>query len=303
VLHVRIAECFAYARGRASRLTLRAAIWLVLSAACSAASAADDDGVKQSCLEAHGEGQDEKEQGQVTRARSHFTMCAQPVCPVLVRDDCARLLNELERAQPSVGFAARDASGSDLPETSVFVDGMLVLSRLDGMWHEIDPGMHVVRFEHDGRRQEVSVIVGAGEKDRVIIGVFDKPDKPPPAQRAAPARTHRVGPIVAISASVALVVVGSALVATGLSRIPDNCSLPEHECAAPPGDDSFQDASHAVQLSNVGWGVGGVGLAGLAGSLLWYFKAPKGTEHATRKPTLTPFASTHRAGVSISARF
>jgi hypothetical protein len=274
-------------------------VWFVALAACSGASA--DDDVKHSCLEAHGQGQDEKEQGHITLARGYFATCAQPTCPALVKDDCARLLDEVGRVQPSISFSARDAGGSDLPDTSVFVDGVLVISRLDGIWHDIDPGMHVVRFEQAGRRQEQNIIVAAGEKGRVIVGVFDGPQPTAPV-RTLPVRARRVGPALAIGASAALVVAGGTLLGVGLARVPDKCSLAKHECAAPPGDEAFHDASRAVRLSNMGWAVGGVGLATLAASLIWYLRAPHATEHVNRSHTVTPFASAHGAGISVSGR-
>jgi hypothetical protein len=290
---------FSRARGRALGLLVRAVVCFATVATCSGASA--DDDVKQSCLEAHGQGQDEKEQGHITLARGFFAACAQPTCPALVKDDCARLLDEVDRAQPSIGFSARDASGSDLPDSSVFIDGVLVISRLDGIWHDIDPGMHIVRFEHGGRRQEHDIIVAAGEKGRVIVGVFDDPQPAAPA-RTLRVRARRIGRALAIGASAALVGVGGTLLIVGLGRVPDKCSLAEHECAAPPGDAAFHEASRAVRLSNVGWAVAGVGLAALGASLIWYFKAAKATEHARRSHIVTPFASAHGAGIAVSGR-
>jgi hypothetical protein len=288
---------FARARGSASGIAVRAAVWLAILTACSSALA--DDDVKEACLEAHGQGQDEKELGQITLARGHFAACAQPTCPTLVKDDCARLLDEVDRAQPSVSFSARDARGNDLPDTSVFVDGELVISRLDGIWHEINPGMHVVRFEHGGRRQEQDIIVAVGEKGRAIVGVFEVPRPVAPARKPS-ASARSVGPALAIGASTALIGVGGALVIAGLTRVPDNCSLTNHECAAPPGDDTFDEAARAVRLSNVGWALGGVGLAALGASLIWHFKAANASERARRSHVVTPFASAHGAGIALS---
>ena len=289
----------AHARCRLLRLGRFAMLCLALSGASSYAHA--DDDVKQACIDEHGQGQDEKEQGHITLARRHFTTCAQATCPPLVRDDCARLLDEVDRAQPSISFSARDASGKDLPDTSVFVDGVLMISRLDGFWHEIDPGMHVVRFEHGGRHQEQHIVVGAGEKGRVVIGAFEEAKVAPPERsRAAPAR--RLWPTLALGASAAIVVVGGALIVTGFTRVPDNCSVTKHECAAPPGDEAFRDASRAMKLSNAGWAIGGVGLGALAASLLWYFLPPKGSEQARRSPALAPLVSANGAGLGVSGQ-
>lgn len=241
------------------------------------------------------------EQGQLTLARGHFSACAQLTCPALVKDDCARLLDEAERALPSLSFSARDAAGSDLPDTRVFLDGELLISRLDGIWHSVDPGMHVVRFEHGGRRQEQEIVVAAGEKGRLIVGVFAAP-RALSSSQASRSRSGSVGPGLAIAASAALVAVGGALAIVGLASVPDTCSLSKHECAVPPGDPSFGEASRAVHLSNAGWVVGGAGLAALTGSLIWYFKSARGSEHANRS-AVTPFASARGGGIAVDGSF
>src|SRR5690606_26319916 len=99
-------------------------VWLSLGATALA-----DEASKEQCLESHSRGQDAKQQGKVTLARKLFMTCAQASCPSLVQSDCARFADELERVQPSLSFAARDGRGNDLPDTTVYVDGGLVLTR------------------------------------------------------------------------------------------------------------------------------------------------------------------------------
>src|SRR5215469_13220985 len=73
---------------------------------------------KEECLDAHSKGQDARESGQLSLARKLFLTCAQPSCPGLVQGDCARFSDELDKIQPTVSFAARDAGGADLPDTT-----------------------------------------------------------------------------------------------------------------------------------------------------------------------------------------
>src|SRR5262245_42266097 len=95
---------------------------------------------KEECLDAHSRGQDAKDQGKLTLARKLFLTCAQSSCPQLVSSDCARFADDLGRLQPTVIFAARDGSGADLPDTTVYIDDALVATRLDdGRPHDIDP--------------------------------------------------------------------------------------------------------------------------------------------------------------------
>src|SRR5262245_57580496 len=86
---------------------------------------------KEQCVEAHGRGQDAREQGKITLARKLFMTCAQASCPALVQGDCARFTDDLMRQQSSLTFVARDAQGADLPDTTVYVDDQLVATRLD----------------------------------------------------------------------------------------------------------------------------------------------------------------------------
>src|SRR3569833_3554971 len=86
---------------------------------------------KEECVDAHGKGQDAKDQGKLTLARKLFLACAQPSCPTLVSNDCARVADDLTRQQPSVSLAARDGQGAALPDATVYIDAVLVANRLD----------------------------------------------------------------------------------------------------------------------------------------------------------------------------
>jgi hypothetical protein len=122
---------------------------------------------KDECLEAHGRGQDLRDAGHLTSARQTFLACAQSSCPAIIQADCARFSEDLDRLVPTVGFAARDPGGVDLPDTTVYVDDQLVTMRLDdGKSYDLDPGKHVVRFAHGGRETTVTVVLNQGEKGR-----------------------------------------------------------------------------------------------------------------------------------------
>src|SRR5258707_12676559 len=107
---------------------------IALVTAAGATAAADDGlttGSKEACIDAHSKGQDAKEQGKISLARKLFLSCAQAQCPSLVQGDCARFADELARTQPTLSFVARDASGADLPDTTIYIDGVLTVTRLD----------------------------------------------------------------------------------------------------------------------------------------------------------------------------
>jgi hypothetical protein len=277
---------------------------------CGAGSlAAAEDMSKEACLEAHGRGQDAREQGKLSLARTLFVSCAQAGCPALVQSDCARLADELQRFQPWLSFAARDSQGNDLPDAIVYVDDVLVATRLaDGRPYDVDPGKHVVRFLHGGRERVVTIVVGSGEKGRTVLGTFEtttsassEPQRPERARDAPARKTHARGARTLIATSVAVIAGGAALGIVGLTRLPSNCTLSKHECAAPPGDVSFEDAAKAVKLANAGWGLAGVGAAGLTVGLIWFLKSGK-VESEGRNGQVTVWALPEGAGLSLRGR-
>lgn len=254
---------------------------------------------KEECLDAHGRGQELREAGQLSRARQSFTTCAQSSCPTIVQADCARLSEDLAHLIPTVTFVARDASASDLPATSVYVDDVLVATRLDdGKAHEIDPGKHVLRYLHDGRETTLKVVLNQGEKGRVLIATLASATPPPAAERAReperfePVReSPRSGlPLVFAGTGAAAAVAGGVMIGVGMGRVPSNCDVSTHECAGRAGDPSFGEAESGVSLANIGIGVGVAGAAFLVGGLVWYLLQPTHMVETTRRGQVLPAA-------------
>src|SRR3954470_23644657 len=153
--------------------TIGIAIALV-TAAGSIASA--EELTKEACIDAHSKGQDAKDQGKISLARKLFLSCAQSTCPALVQGDFARFADDLSRSQPTLSFTARDGAGADLPDTTVYIDGVLTVTRLDdGKAHDVDPGAHTIKFIHGSKDQVVTVVINAGEKGRTIAATFGDP--------------------------------------------------------------------------------------------------------------------------------
>jgi hypothetical protein len=280
--------------------------------ATGATTAIADDASKEACIDAHSRGQDAKDQGKISLARKLFLSCAQSACPSIVQGDCARFADELTRTQPTLSFVARDASGHYLPDTTVYIDGVLTVTRLDdGKAHDVDPGAHTIKFIHGAKEQAVTVVVGAGEKGRTVSTTFaevgvpvraalDARDPAKPPKKSGPKVTHPFGAKLVIGLGGLLVVGGGTLGVLGLMRVPDNCSVSTHQCAAPPGDQSFADASSAIRLSNLGWITAGVGLAAVAGGMVWYIGGKKtGKEDSV---VAAPWVTSDAAGFAVSGR-
>ncbi len=265
---------------------------------------------KDECVDAHSKGQDAKDAGKLSLARKLFLTCAQPSCPSLVQGDCARFADELSRMQPTISLVARDTNGADLPDTTVYIDDMLTVTRLDdGKPHEIDPGKHVVKFTNAGRDRVITIVIGAGEQGRTVAATFDAPQSAAPAKANLtltqdPVKPKPTGPKVTHPAGSKFLIYGGAFLAVGgtalgifeLTRVPGNCSISTHQCAAPPGDPSISSARSAMQTANIGWMVGAVGIAAVAGGVAWYMTGAKTEkEHMA----LAPWATSTAGGLAI----
>ena len=133
------------------------------------ASRAYADDTKSACIAASEDGQRERQEGRLLRARELFVTCSRAECPALVRTDCAGWTGELVQTLPSVVFAARDEGGGDLVRVRVWSDGALLTEGLDGKPVDVDPGDHRFRFEADGFvPAETHAVLRVGEKNRPV---------------------------------------------------------------------------------------------------------------------------------------
>jgi hypothetical protein len=148
---------------------------------------------KEACIEANERAQDLKTNGKLQSARVAILVCMDNACPKPVREDCARLFEEVNKAQPSIVFEAKDGNGNDLSNVRIWMDGFPLVDRLDGKAINIDPGPHRFRFETSGADPvEKTFIIREGEKSRiekVVLGqarVAPPPPPPPPPPRRQP---------------------------------------------------------------------------------------------------------------------
>jgi hypothetical protein len=272
---------------RAGRAIAGAALFLLCAEHESAAAPKDE------CVEAHGRGQDQRDRGQLAAARQTFLTCAQPTCPQLVQADCARFSEELSRLVPTVTFSARDANANDLPDTSVYVDGTLMTTRLDdGRSFELDPGRYTIRFVHDGKETQLKAVLNQGEKGRVLLATFVAPE--PRGKNAAdvttaPPVTKRPWlPLAVSGVGAAAAITGGVLLGVGLGGVPSNCSISAGDCAGPANDPSLQKAHSSMQLANAGVAIGVTGLIVLAGGLAWYALSPSSSSGSRRGAIVSP---------------
>src|SRR5262249_37200287 len=123
--------------------------------------------------------------GKLRDARERFVLCARADCPSVVREDCETSLAQVDAKQPTVVVVARDATGHDLWDVRVYLDGLRLLDRLDGRSVPVDPGAHTFRYVADGYGAvEESVVVREGERQRVLqvqLALAQESARPVPA--------------------------------------------------------------------------------------------------------------------------
>jgi hypothetical protein len=272
--------------------------------------AAADEPSKQQCVAANESAQTLRDAGKLRDARAQLLVCVNAACPGPVRDDCTDRLNQLDKALPTIVFAAKDSGGADVTSVRVTSDGAPVADKLSGSAVAVDPGQHVFAFEAGGYvRTEMSVLVREGDKGRRVSVVLQPAPHTQPAvvpqpteapTPASPSATPSVaqppGPETGtaggesppatsapVAAYVALGVGGVGVVVTTVfgvlalgnkSSLNGSCGSDKKAC--PSSSQSDINALHTNSiLSDVGLGVGIVGL-GVGGVLLLLRHGDKG---------------------------
>jgi hypothetical protein len=173
-------------RATTARLTLGVIAIAVTTTAASPANAAG----KQECIDAVGKAQSLKDEGKLLDARQQLLICSANTCPGPVRADCVLWLSDVEKVMPTVVPRAVDIKGVELADTALRIDGAVATLRLDARPIPVDPGSHVLRFEHPGYRPaEQTVVMKKGEKERVVTMMLERTAEAPPVGPAPPPAT------------------------------------------------------------------------------------------------------------------
>lgn len=101
-------------------------------------------------------------------ARDELIACAREGCPAAIARDCKRWLAEVEGSLPSIVVRVVDADGHDLADALVTVDREPEGVRADGRALPLDPGEHTLTAERGGRTARATIVVAAGEHERLI---------------------------------------------------------------------------------------------------------------------------------------
>jgi hypothetical protein len=242
-------------RGRGLRTFGIAALLLALGAIGRVARADSTE----ACLAAYEKSQQLRQDGKLAASREQLVQCVQSTCPSLVKKDCSQWLAELDASTPTVIVNARDAQGKDVAKVRVLVDGVVLMDQLDGKPHQIDPGVHVFRYEREGAEAiEESIVIQEREKNRVITAKLA-----PPAQASSgPAmRSMEVSPrspvlgYTLLGVGVAGAAAFGVLAAIGKHDVDQMRDGPDH-CAPDCPSSRVDAAKTKIIVANVSLGVG-----------------------------------------------
>jgi hypothetical protein len=304
-----------------TRRTLALVAFLVVSLAMSLTARADD---RAACADAYGKAQRLRGANQLVSAREQLRVCARPTCTKFIARDCAAWLVDVESRLPSIVLFAHDASGAELTQATVSMDGSVIAEQLDGHAIEVDGGAHAFTFVFpDGTKIDQSYVVLEGQRAQ-RLGVTLPPARPqnaPVAETAPPTQ-----PLPASEASTAtwngrktVAVVVAALGVAGLvlgtvvgESAASSYSKQQSDChSSAPGDclnhsGAQTDHNNAVSestISTIGFAAGGA-LVATAALLFFTAPGPESTERpASAALQVLPGVAPAGMGVWMRGRF
>lgn len=246
---------------------------------------------KVRCATAYEQAQRTRKEGQLLASREHLLVCADEACPAILRSECVKWLGEVELATPTVIVVAEDATGAEIVDVAVSIDGEKVLDRLDGRALPVDPGVHVFRLERaSGEVVEQKVLVREGEKRRPVSV------KLPTIARKTSAHPSRPIP------TATWVLGGAGIVGLGAFaafQVAGRSDKSELEACTPRCDPRDVDS---VRRTFVYGDIAlGVGLAALAGAAIVWIAQPSAPPSPRVGATVVP--TTGGASLGIVATF
>lgn len=235
---------------------------------CSGASAADTAPAKPECFDAHERAQVALKGEKLRAAKQSYAICANAVCPKLVRTECEAALARLVATTPSVVIVTLDG-GKPSSRLEVSIDSAPPEASSGAL--ELDPGEHVFRAKaSDGRSVEKRVTLSAGQREVEVRLEIPAPTASAPVEPGpAPAPQGRLSPVVWVLGGVAVVGLGG-FVGFGLSGKSQEGDLDSCKPSCRPSDVDSMRRSYL--FADVSLGVAVVA-AGVGGYL--YFKDKK----------------------------
>jgi hypothetical protein len=296
----------------ASRL-IRASLAGVLLLGASPALA---DVTKGQCVDANATGQSLRIDGKLAEARRELQLCTSSSCPPIVRTDCAQRMDELDRAQPTIVFDVKDASGSDVLSVQVTMDGKPLTDSVAGAALRVDPGAHAFTFTAPGHAAVTrSFVIKEGVKGRNERVVIDgepttQPTSPLPTPILPPERpspspgmgTQKIVGLAAGGVGAFALVLGGVFGALTFAAVSDQTS----DCTSPTSCTSHKQAvtDHSAAVTDGGVSTAALIVGGVlvATGVTLFFTAPRASsEHAP--VAIVPSVGPGGAGMFLRGEF
>lgn len=261
-----------------------ALVFSVLAVLAFAPSARADE--VDACVDGADKAQQLRDQAKLIEAREQLIACASASCPSAVAKQCAKWLQEVDGAIPTIALRVRSSAGADVADAEVTLDGAPRPGALEGKPIAIDPGSHTFAFKRGDETAESTIVVRAGEKNRLVDVTLVAPAStvvvaPPPQPVMVERGFHfpwTTGVFLGVAA--ASFVGTAALVAIASS---DASSL--RSTCAPTCAVSDVDAAHTkLVAANVTLGVG---IASVALAAIFLIAANVGHHPVKRTALLT----------------
>lgn len=266
------------------------------------------------CVQAFRDAQKVRRQGALGEAHEQLLACLAPECPGILRDKCRQWIREVEDAMPSVVIEATDPAGRPTSAVRVTADGKLLVAELPKEPLPLDPGDHLLRFEHPGAPvQRKWLVLRPGEKGRRITLAFTRAPRSwyQPVEDAEPKPPEEPSiwsPLAVGSMSVAAVglTVGAITGAVALDRLAEIESACPDDLCPPDLESDYDQAAALAHVSTGGFVVGGV--AGAIGILALVeaavHPAARGDDTTNRQASRPPIElSVSPAGALLWGRF
>jgi len=128
---------------------------------------------KAACAAAAEAGQRLAKDHKYIAAREQLLVCSSPECPEIIAQDCTQWLGEVQRNVASIVLKPKDQTGNLLTDVGVSSDGSPLTLHATDTPIEIDPGVHVLRFERVGYdATEVRAEVAPGKRNQEIVATM-----------------------------------------------------------------------------------------------------------------------------------
>jgi hypothetical protein len=267
----------------------------------AAAAAPDESGAVAECVAAHERAGILRLEQRWEDARAAMNACAAQTCPLALRTDCTRWLEELSALLPTLLVVIeRDDDGKHPVRLSIDGRELDLSESLRPI--EVLPGTHRLEFTLPSYAPLFyDVSVREGEKNKVVRVRFEREREqpaPPPAREPAPAPTTPSRPVPTITYLFA----GSAILAAGASGSLLAAALSRKDTAnercAPGCYDGQRDEVDRLLLGADLTGAASLVFAGLA--VYTFVSRPTLELPATQRVEL---ALTPAPGVALSGAF